>query len=903
MGDYLTPSELPLPKLKRTNTGFTPNQIIALDAAIPEGAKHVWKRYSQLDSLSKSRRGSAVRDIEDEKEETAAQALEAFEKNFVRHVETTLARNMYNCDDLGAYQASAIAIRDELIIEWANTQQRQTVHNGKRVYYLSLEFLMGRAMDNALINLNSRQKTATGLENLGFNLEDVLEQEPDAALGNGGLGRLAACFVDSLSLKNYSGWGYGLNYQYGIFKQKIIDGYQVEVPDYWLKYSNPWEIARNDVQIPIDFGGYAYETHDINLGKPKRIWKGAERVLAVAADFPIPGYKTSNTNNLRLWNAKPTTEFDFNKFNSGDYQLSVAQQQKAEAITAVLYPNDNFDSGKVLRLKQQYFWVSASLHDIVRRFKKSHQTNWLVFADQVAIQLNDTHPTIAIVELQRIFVDLEDLPWDQAWSIVTKVFAYTNHTVMAEALEKWPVDLLGRLLPRHLEIIYDINFFFLKDVEKKHPGDHALLSLVSIIEELTPKQVRMAYLAIIGSHKVNGVAELHSELIKTTIFKDFVRVFGEDKFTNVTNGITPRRWLKQANPELAKLISEALRDPDYNYLTNLGNLKKLEAFVNQESFLKKWHIIKFNNKVKLAELIKQETGVVVDPTVMFDIQVKRIHEYKRQQLNIFAIIHRYLHIKQLLSEGISIEEIKLKYYISKLLVFGGKAAPGYYMAKTIIHLINEVAQVVNNDVEIDNLLKVVFIPDYNVSKAEIICPASDLSNHISTAGTEALGTSNMKFALNGGLIIGTVDGANVEITREIGEDNIFLFGNLAEAVDEIRHQHTYHGVDVPDTLGRVFQAIEAGQFGNPEEYKSLLDSIRSYGDYYLVSDDFNLFLDAHKKLEKVYGHHGGNTEDATHLNSWVRKSILSVANMGFFSSDRCIDEYAENIWEVEPLNK
>ncbi|CAH2355396.1 glycogen phosphorylase [[Candida] railenensis] len=896
MGDYLTPSELPHPKLKRTNTGFTPNQIIALDAEIPEGAKKVWSKYTQLDSFTKN--SKTPKDDSGQGGDPAQ-----FEKNFVKHVETTLARNMYNCDDLAAYQASSIAIRDELILEWANTQQKQTIHDGKRVYYLSLEFLMGRALDNALINLNSRKTTSTGLENLGFNLEDVIEQEPDAGLGNGGLGRLAACFVDSLSSKNYSGWGYGLNYQYGIFKQKIIDGYQVEAPDYWLKFSNPWEIVRSEIQIPIDFGGYVYETHDINTGAPRRIWNGSERVLAVAIDFPIPGYKTSNTNNLRLWTSKPTTEFDFTKFNSGDYQQSVAQQQKAEAITSVLYPNDNFDSGKALRLKQQYFWVSASLHDIVRRYKKNHPNNWEKFPDQIAIQLNDTHPTIAIVELQRILVDLENLPWDKAWSIVTKVFAYTNHTVMAEALEKWPVDLIGRLLPRHLEIIYDINFFFLKEVERNFPDYQGLLSRVSIIEESQPKQVRMAFLAIVGSHKVNGVAELHSELIKTTIFKDFVTVFGEDKFTNVTNGITPRRWLRQANPELAKLISEALNDPNYDYLTNLGNLKKLEDFVDDEKFLKKWDIVKFNNKIRLANLIKEETGIEVDPSVMFDIQVKRIHEYKRQQLNIFAVIYRYLHIKELLSSGVSIEEIKLKHYISKLSVFGGKAAPGYYMAKTIIHLINSVSEVVNNDPEIGNLLKVVFIPDYNVSKAEIICPASDLSNHISTAGTEASGTSNMKFALNGGLIIGTVDGANVEITREIGEENIFLFGNLAESVEELRHKHIYQGVEIPETLSKVFQSIDSGRFGNPDEYRSLLDGIRNHGDYYLVADDFELFLETHTKLENVYGHHGGDVTDSTHLHNWVKKSVLSVANMGFFSSDRCIDEYAENIWDVEPLSQ
>lgn len=888
-------SDFPVPQLKRTNTGFTPTQIVAYDDSIPDHAKKTWLKYSKLDPFG------AVASAK-KKEHKQKNVEEEFEKKFVNHVETTLGRNMLNCDHLAAYQASSILVRDELILDWANTQQKQTTHDGKRVYYFSLEFLMGKAMDNALINLDARNNVSNSLKELGFNLEDVLHEEPDAALGNGGLGRLAACYIDSLSSKNYSGWGYGLNYQYGIFEQKIINGYQAEFPDYWLKHSNPWEIMREDLQIPVDFYGYVYDDTDPNTGITKKIWKGGERVLAVAADFPVPGFNTDNTNNLRLWNARPTNEFDFNKFNSGDYQQSVASQQKAESITSVLYPNDNFYKGKELRLKQQYFWVAASLHDIVRRFKKIHRDNWDLFADKIAIQLNDTHPTLAVVELQRIFVDLEGLSWDKAWSIVTNVFAYTNHTVMVEALEKWPIDLLGNLIPRHLEIIYQINYYFLELVKKKFPNDEDLLRRVSLIEEGHTKSVRMAYLAIIGSHKVNGVAELHSELLRTTLFKDFVKILGSDRFTNVTNGITPRRWLRQANPELAKLISESLNDPDYNYLTNLTDLKHLEKFADDQEFLIKWDRVKFNNKVRLSKLIMEETGIEVDPHVMFDIQVKRMHEYKRQQLNIFAVIYRYLHIKSLLSQGVSIEEIKLKYYVPKCSIIGGKAAPGYYMAKTIIHLINEVGRVINNDLEIGNLLKVVFIPNYNVSKAEIICPGSDLSNHISTAGTEGSGTSNMKFALNGGLIIGTVDGANVEITREIGEENIFLFGNLAESVEGLRDQHNSNGAHIPATLQTVFDTIDSGRFGDPNEYKPLLDSIRSHGDYYLVSDDFDLFLTCHQKIEKVYGHHGGNEKDKDHLTHWVRKSVISVANMGFFSSDRCVDEYADNIWNIEPLN-
>lgn len=892
MSDSLCNADPPQTKLKRTNTGFTPNQIMTYDAQIPESAKALWKKYSKLKEMGSQTETKDAKSNAIDKED--------FESHFIDHVEFSLARNMYNCDDLAAYQAASQSIRDALLLDWSNTQQNQTIHDGKRVYYLSLEFLMGRAMDNALINLKSREVVDDALKHLGFKLEDVLNQEPDAGLGNGGLGRLAACFVDSLSSKNYSGWGYGLNYQYGIFQQKIINGYQVETPDYWLKYSNPWEIDRHEIQIPVDFYGSVEEQFDYKTGEVKKIWNRGERVLAVASDFPIPGFNTNNTNNLRLWNARPTHEFDFNKFNSGDYQNSVAAQQRAESITAVLYPNDNFYNGKELRLKQQYFWVAASLHDIVRRFKKNHRNDWSKFPDKVAIQLNDTHPTLAVVELQRILVDLEGLKWAEAWDIVTSTFAYTNHTVMAEALEKWPVQLVGTLLPRHLELIYQINYYFLEMVSHKFPYDDELLSKVSIIEEGDVKSVRMAYLAIVGSHKVNGVAELHSELIKTTIFKDFVRVFGPDKFTNVTNGITPRRWLKQANPELADLIAEALKDPDYEYLTNLGKLKQLEKFVDDDKFLTRWNDVKLNNKKKLAALIKNDTGIEVDPHVMFDIQVKRIHEYKRQQLNIFAVIYRYLRIKQLLAEGLSVEDIKKNHYIAKASIFGGKAAPGYYMAKTIIYLINQVAEVINNDAEIGNLLKVVFVPDYNVSKAEIICPASDLSNHISTAGTEASGTSNMKFALNGGLIIGTVDGANVEITREIGEENIFLFGNLAESVEDIRLKHFSEGVTVPESLKRVFNAIESGTFGDAGQYHSLVESITNHGDYYLVTDDFDLFLSCQDRLEAFYGN--GDSKDANHLHKWVRKSLLSVANMGFFSSDRCIDEYAENIWNVEPTN-
>lgn len=856
-----TPVSISRKNHRRTMTGFTPTEIKNIDAAIPVKCRNAWANHS-IKSF---------------------QTSDELESRFVNHVETTLARSMYNCDDLAAYQALSNSLRDKLILQWNKTQQLYTIKESKRLYYLSLEFLMGRALDNAMINLDVKDLCNKSIDELGFNLEDLIEVEPDAGLGNGGLGRLAACFVDSLATGNYPGWGYGLRYNYGIFAQKIIDGYQVEAPDYWLKFGNPWEIPRFEIQIPVDFYGSVTTITDSKTGKEKKQWSGSERVLAIAYDFPVPGFRTNNVNNLRLWSSQPTTEFDFQKFNEGDYDDSVSAQQKAESITAVLYPNDNFYQGKELRLKQQYFWVAASLHDIVRRFLKTNKP-WSEFPNQVAIQLNDTHPTLAVVELQRILVDIENLEWNEAWEIVTKTFSYTNHTVMQEALEKWPVDLLGNLLPRHLQIIYDINLFFLQKVEKQFPSDRGLLSRVSVVEESTPKNLRMAYLAIIGSHKVNGVAELHSELIKTTIFKDFVKIYGAEKFTNVTNGVTFRRWLKQANPKLSALITKKLNSDEF--LTSPVLLKKLEAFVNDKEFLKEWDEVKLENKKRLTKLIKKLTNIDVNPNNLFDIQVKRIHEYKRQQMNIFGIIWRYLQIK---STPIN----KRNKWLPKVCIIGGKAAPGYYAAKKIIKLISSVGDVINNDPDIGDLLKVVFIPDYNVSKAEIICPASDISEHISTAGTEASGTSNMKFVLNGGLILGTVDGANVEITREVGEDQIFLFGNLAEDVDDLRYDHQLGRIEIPDALNSVFDEIEKGTFGNFDEYRGLVDSIRVHGDYYLVSDDFESYLEAQSTIDKEF----------LDRENWIKKSLLCVANMGFFSSDRCIEEYSENIWNIEPVGE
>ncbi|KAG4303970.1 hypothetical protein PORY_002623 [Pneumocystis oryctolagi] len=864
---------------KRTHTGLGREQIKFLQEQLPEALRHIWESHTERDMNTK----------------------DAFERDFVRYVETTLARSMYNCDDSAAYQATAHSVRDRLITRWNKTQQTLTLEDPKRVYYLSIEFLMGRTLDNSMLNLGIKDMIKTGINELGFNIEDIIDAETDAALGNGGLGRLAACFLDSLSSLNMPAWGYeylGLRYQYGlnqslnacflielgIFKQQIVDGYQVEQPDYWLQFENPWEMLRQDVRIPVRFYGTVRKYLD-NDGKTCYSWQGGEQVLAVAYDVPIPGYGTNNTNNLRLWASRPMSEFDFSKFNAGDYESSVREQQRAETLSAVLYPNENVYQGKELRLKQQYFWVCASLHDIVRRFKKSGKP-WFKFSEQVSIQLNDTHPALAVVELQRILVDLENLEWDQAWNIVTKTFGYTNHTVLPEALEKWPIPMFEQLLPRHMQIIYDINLFFLQSVEKRFPKDRELLSRVSIVEESSPKYVRMAYLAIIGSSKVNGVAQLHSNLIKTTIFKDFVRIFGPDKFVNVTNGVTPRRWLLQANPKLSELISRKLGG--YSFLTNLSKLKELEKFAHDKEFQKEWKEVKRHNKARLAQYIERTKGLKLNIDSLFDIQVKRIHEYKRQTLNIYGVIHRYLTLKSM-----SKEEIQKQ--VPRVSIFGGKAAPGYYMAKCVIKLINCVADVVNNDECIGDIFKVHFIEDYNVSKAEIIIPASDISEHISTAGTEGSGTSNMKFVLNGGLIIGTVDGSNIEITREIGEENIFLFGNLSENVEELRHRHIYGNIPMDPELKKVCDAIESGTFGDPSLFSPLINALTIGHDYYLISDDFQSYLNAQKIIDEIY-----KDQDL-----WVYKTIISVANMGFFSSDRAIQEYAEGIWNIEacPLDE
>ncbi|KAJ3311997.1 Non-essential glycogen phosphorylase [Boothiomyces sp. JEL0838] len=788
---------------------------------------------------------------------------EHIQEEFVNHATKTLARSAFNMDDFAAYQASAYSVRDQLIDQWNSTQMYHTTVSPKRVYYLSLEFLIGRSMDNALLNLGIKDRYANAIDKLGFNMEDLVEQETDAALGNGGLGRLAACFMDSLATLDYPAWGYGIRYNYGIFEQSIVDGYQTEHPDYWLTFGNPWEIQRLDITYPVAFGGTVIRSKGASGGFVYT-WEPTERVVAVAHDFPIPGFGTKSTINIRLWSSKPSNEFDFASFNAGEYEKSVKEQTDAENITSCLYPNDNHYIGKKLRLKQQYFFVCATLQDIIRRFKKTGEP-WSEFPKHVAIQLNDTHPTIGIVELQRILIDEEGLDWDSAWKTVTKVYSYTNHTVLPEALEKWTVPLLKELLPRHMMIIFDINLFFLQSVERRYPGDREKLRRMSIIEEGVPQSVRMAYLAVVCCHTVNGVAELHSDLVQKQLFSEFVEYFGADRFTNVTNGVTPRRWLHQANPRLSALITKTLKSQ--HWLKDLSELAKLKQFASDPEFQKKWMEIKASNKKRLAEHIAAHCNVYVNPDAIFDVQCKRIHEYKRQFMNILQVIHRYEELQKMTDE-------ELAKQVPRVVIFAGKSAPGYYIAKLVIKLINNAANVINYNLRTSKYLQLVFIPNYNVSLAEIIIPASDISQHISTAGTEASGTSNMKFVLNGGLIVGTVDGANIEIGEETGPENIFLFGVLTPEVEDIRHKQTYGtGIKVDPKLDSVVESIRDGTYGQPAIFEPLLH------------------IDTMRKVDACF----------QNKTEWAKKSILAAASMGKFSSDRSINDYAKNIWHISPL--
>ncbi len=775
--------------------------------------------------------------------------------------------------------AVADAVRDRMMRHWLQTQQTYYRSDAKRVYYLSLEFLMGKALENNLLNLGLLDNMKAALASLGTELSDLFVQEPDAGLGNGGLGRLAACFLDSMATLALPAYGYGIRYEYGIFDQEIRDGWQVERPEEWLRFGNPWEIARSENQVPVSFFGRT-ERYGGPDGRERVRWIDAKRVLGMAYDTPIAGFRNSTVNTLRLWRARSPAEFDLADFNAGDYLAAVEDKNVSENISKVLYPNDLTVMGKELRLQQQYFFVACSLHDIVARHLKVHP-GFDDFPDKVALQLNDTHPAIAIAELMRILLDDHGLEWAKAWSICQSVFGYTNHTLLPEALEKWTVDLLGRVLPRHLEIIYEMNGRFLATVQGDARFDAAAVERMSLIEEGMPKQVRMANLAVVGSHSVNGVAALHTELLQNELFHDFHRLWPE-KFNNKTNGVTPRRWILQANPELASVLNEVVGP---GWITDAEELRRLELVVDDAPFRRRFREIKRDNKERLAEIILRENGVEVDPSSMFDVQVKRIHEYKRQLLDVFYVIHQYLRMK-------ADRDYRP---VPRTWIFAGKAAPGYVMAKWIIKLINSVGAVVNADPALNGQMKVVFLRNYRVSLAERIFPAADLSEQISTAGKEASGTGNMKFAMNGALTIGTLDGANVEIREAVGAENFFLFGLTVPEVRELKRAgynpwDWYRGN--PD-LKAVIDAISGGTF-SPEEprlFQPVVDSLLNGGDTYLLLADFAAYVAAQERVSQAW----------VDYERWTRMAILNVARSGRFSSDRTIRQYAEEIWDVGPI--
>jgi starch phosphorylase len=799
------------------------------------------------------------------------------QKSFIYHLQHTLVKDKYSATKADMYLALAYAVRDLLATRWLDTQQTYYINDTKRVYYISMEFLMGRTLGNALINLGLMEEWDAALRELGLSIDDLQEFEWDAGLGNGGLGRLAACFLDSMASMQLPAYGYGIRYEYGMFYQKIVDGGQHEVPDNWLRYQNPWEFDRQEHLHPIRFEGHVVEFTDRD-GSKRCSWVDYYEVMALAYDFPVPGYKNNTVNTMRLWSAKASRDFDLNFFNQGNYIGSVESKMKTENISKVLYPADHMLEGKELRLRQEYFLASATVQDILYRFAKKHD-NLSELPNQVAIQLNDTHPVLAIPELMRILIDEKKLTWEVSWDITTRTFAYTNHTILQEALEKWPVPMLGRLLPRHLMIIFEINRRFIEELENRFAGDPQRLQRMSIIDDHGEKQVRMAHLAIVSSHSVNGVSALHSEILKNDLFHDFYELWPE-RFNNKTNGITQRRWLRHCNRWLSDLISEAIGD---GWTRNLNELQKLRPLADDSEFRRRWMDIKRMNKQRLADHIYQRNGVQVSPDSLFDCQTKRIHEYKRQLLNILQVIARYNRLKEY--PGLELPP--------RTVIFGGKAAPSYTTAKLIIKLINAVGSVINNDPAVNQQLKVVFLANYSVSLAEKIFPAADLSEQISTAGTEASGTGNMKYALNGALTIGTLDGANIEIMEEVGSDNIFIFGlTTPEAIvlrnSGYRPQDYYYR---QPELKTVLDQISSGMFspGNPGLFRPLVDNLLS-SDYYLLLADFDSYMDAQADVDRLY----------MIPEEWARKSILNTAGMGKFSSDRTIDEYAREIWGITP---
>jgi len=806
--------------------------------------------------------------------------------SLMNHLHYTRAKDAFSSTDHDRYLALAYAVRDRLVERWSKTQQAYYNKDAKRIYYLSLEFLLGRALLNNIINLNVIDELKYVMKKSGYDFGRLLEIEPDAGLGNGGLGRLAACFLDSMATMELPGYGYGLRYEFGIFKQVIKDGFQVEEPDEWLKFDYPWDIKRPEYAINVHFYGEVKEEKD-EFGRPKFKWVNTKDILAVPHDIPIIGYGSNTVNTLRLWSARASNQFDLKIFNSGDYMKAVEDKNYSENISKVLYPSDNIYKGKELRFKQEYFFVSATLQDIIRRYLKTYE-NFDKFAGKVAIQLNDTHPALGIPELMRLLLDEYGVRWSRAWDITVKTFAFTNHTVMQEALEKWPLGLFKNLLPRHAQIVFEINRRFLDHIRAEYPDDEEKVRRMSVIEESAEKEVRMANLAIVGSHSVNGVAKLHTEILKKSIFKDFYNLWSE-KFSNKTNGITQRRWLLVANPALSRLITEKIGG---RWITDLNELKKLEQFAGDKNFLIALHKTKERNKQELAEFIKKQNGITVDTKSIFDSHVKRFHEYKRQLLNVMHIIMLYNKLRENPSSDIS----------PTTFIFAGKAAPGYFMAKLIIKLLNNVAEIVNNDKNINGKIKIVFLANYNVSLAEKIIPATDVSEQISTAGKEASGTGNMKFALNGALTVGTLDGANIEITENVGEENIYIFGLKAEEIEEMKKSGNYNPQELCERepeIKKVVDMLNSGELagGDAGLFKPLYDSLMSGGgdggppDRYFLLADLRSYAEAHSRVNS----------DFSDKLAWQKKALMNIANMGYFSSDRAIKEYAGEIWGVKPI--
>ena len=811
------------------------------------------------------------------KDHRVEMTVEGLKQDFDWHLRYSLAKTIERATPRDQYTAFANAVRDRIVERWMNTQDLYREKNTKRVYYLSLEFLMGRLLGNNVINLKADRLCSEALKEYGINWNDLRDYETDAGLGNGGLGRLAACYLDSMSTLNLAGMGYGLRYDYGIFRQKIVDGNQVEEPDGWLKDGYPWEMARPEYGQIIHFGGHV-ECATIK-GRQQWRWVPAEQVQGIPYDLPIVGYQDA-VNTLRLWSAKAVDEFDLADFNKGSYVEAVEGKVLAENLTKVLYPNDNTMAGKELRLRQQYFFTACSLKDILRRYRLLNKT-WDALPDKVFIHLNETHPALVIPELMRILIDQEGLDWDKAWDLTVRSTGYTNHTILPEALEKWPVAMMQRLLPRHLQIIYEINGRFLQRISSQFPGDIKRLQRMSLIDESGERYVRMANLCLVATSSVNGVAELHSQILKDSLFHDFYEIFPE-KFHNVTNGITPRRWLLKANPTLAQLISEKIGD---EWITDLQQLEKLESFKNEKSFLDALAKIKKSNKGQLSNWVMRNLGIRLDPEAIFDVQVKRLHEYKRQLLLVLYIIIFY---NRLLSDS--------KYDpVPRSFIFAAKAAPGYYMAKLIIRLIHGVASVVNSNPKTRGKLSVAFLPDYRVSLAEKIMPAAEVSEQISLAGMEASGTGNMKFMMNGALTLGTYDGANVEINQQVGDENMFLFGMRTEDVAKMRPRYVsreYYKAD-PE-IRQALDMIKANVFSllEPGLFDPILRSLLDYNDYYMLLADLKSYCEAQDRVDATY----------RNAKKWNAMALVNIARSGRFSSDRAILEYAKDIWHVEPVS-